>query len=120
MKRHPFGCRATHRPIPPATGTQAARHGEPYAEAADAFEDVGLGVATEERSLDDELHEWRQARRKNFRLPWRQISLMASVCFGIGSLVLPDSINRTVQWLLMALAALSLITSFSTHRKPPH
>jgi hypothetical protein len=43
---------------------------------------------------------------------------MASLCFGIGSLVLPDSINRTVQWLLMALAALSLIASFSARRKP--
>lgn len=120
MKRHPFGRRATHRPISLAIRPPATSHGEPCAEGADALEDVGLGFATEERSLDDELCEWKRARRKNFRLSWRQISLMASVCFGIGSLVLPDAINRTVQWLLMAFAAPSLIASFSTRRKPFH
>jgi hypothetical protein len=118
MKRHTFGRRATHRPIPPTIGTQAVSHGEPYAEGVDALGDVGLGFTTEEHSVDDELREWRRARRENFRLPWRQISPMASVCCGIGSLVLPDSINRAVQWLLMALAAPNLIASFSKRHKP--
>ena len=56
--------------------------------------------------------------RKNYRLPWRQIYLMASICFGIGYFVLPDSVNHTVQWLLLALGILSLVSSISAGRKP--
>ena len=45
--------------------------------------------------------------RRRFPIPWRQISLMASLCFGIASLVLPDTVNDDVQWLLYALAGLA-------------
>ena len=118
MKQHPFGRRATHRPISVAITTPGVNRGEPYPEGADPLEQVGFGPdPIEARSLEDELREWKQARRKNFQLPWRQISFMASVCFGVGSLVLPDSVNRIVQWLLLALVALSLIAGFSTRRK---
>jgi hypothetical protein len=64
-------------------------------------------------SLDDELREWKQARKSGFRVPWRQLSLMASLCFGIASFVLPDSVNDNVQWLLYALMAASLYVGFS-------
>jgi hypothetical protein len=55
---------------------------------------------------DPELDDWKRTRR--WQPPWRQISLMASLCFGIASLVLPDTVNDTVQWLLYALTAVSL------------
>lgn len=79
-------------------------------------EDFAFG-AMEADTVDEELREWKRTRRKSFRLPWRQISFMASVCFGIGSFVLPDSVDQTVQWLLLALAALGLIASLSARRK---
>jgi hypothetical protein len=121
MKQHPFGRRATHRPTSAAITTPGVNRGEPYSEGADALEHVGFGSdAIEARSLEDELGEWKQARRKTLRLPWRQISFMASVCFGVGSLVLPDSVTRTVQWLLLALGVLSLIAGFSARRKRPN
>jgi hypothetical protein len=34
---------------------------------------------------------------------------MASLCFGVASLVLPDSVNTAVQWPLYGLAAISFI-----------
>jgi hypothetical protein len=118
MKQQPFGRRATQGPIPLAIKTPGVNHDAPCAQSDEALENVALGSDTAEaRSLEDELREWKQVRRKTFRLPWRQISFMASVCFGVGSLVLPDSINRIVQWLLLALGALSLIAGFSARRK---
>ena len=68
-------------------------------------------------SLDEEMREWAKARRQGFRVPWRQVSLMASLCFGIASLVLPDSLNGGVQWLLYALAAASLYGGFVKRRE---
>jgi hypothetical protein len=121
MRQQPFGRRATHRPISVAITPPGVNRSKPYSQSADALEHVGIGSdAIEARSLDDELREWKQARRRTFRLPWRQISFMASVCFGVSSLVLPDSVNRAIQWLLLALGALSLLAGFSARRKSPH
>jgi hypothetical protein len=50
-------------------------------------------------------------------MPWRQLSLVASLCFGIASFALPDSVNDNVQWLLYALMAASAYAGFSKRRK---
>jgi hypothetical protein len=68
-------------------------------------------------SLDDELREWKLARKQNFEFPWRPFSLMATLCFGIASVALPDSVNDNVQWLLYALAAASLYAGFRKRRR---
>jgi hypothetical protein len=73
--------------------------------------------ATNALSLDEELREWKQSRKHGFRIPWRQVSLMASLCFGIASFVLPDSVNENVQWPLYALTAASFIAGFSRRRR---
>jgi hypothetical protein len=62
--------------------------------------------------LDDESRQWKLARKRNFEIPWRPLSLMATLCFGIASFALPDSVNDNVQWLLYALAAASLYAGF--------
>jgi hypothetical protein len=69
----------------------------------------------ESPSLDQELREWKKSRR--FEIPWRQLSIMASLCFGIGSLVLPDSVNDSVHYLLYALTGLSLYAGFKKRRR---
>jgi len=68
-------------------------------------------------SLDDELRQWKLARKQNFQIPWRPLSLMATLCFGIASFVLPDSVNDDVQWLLYALAAASLYAGFRKRQR---
>src|SRR5512135_962047 len=58
--------------------------------------------------IDDDLREWKQARKQRSKIPWRQLSLMASLCFGIASFVLPDSVNENLDWLLYGLMAVTL------------
>jgi hypothetical protein len=69
-------------------------------------------LPSEGPSIDDELREWKQARKKTFQIPWRQLSVMAGLCFGIASFVLPDSVSDNLQWLLYALAAASFYAGF--------
>ena len=63
--------------------------------------------------IDDEFREWKKARKRHSGLPWRQLALMASVCFGIASLVLPDSVSDTLDWVLYALMAASAYAGLS-------
>lgn len=67
-------------------------------------------------SVDEELEAWKKSR-KGFTIPWRQLSLMASLSFGIASFVLPASVNRNVDYLLYALAGISLYVGISKRLK---
>jgi len=67
---------------------------------------------------NDDLPEWKLTRSGSFAIPWRQLSLMATLCFGVASLVLPDSVNDNVDWLLYALAAASFYAAIrKRHRQ---
>jgi hypothetical protein len=66
-----------------------------------------LPPLTDDKDVDTELAEWKATRTSTFKLPWRQLSLMASLCFGLASFVLPDTVNDAVNWLLYALMAMS-------------
>jgi hypothetical protein len=68
-------------------------------------------------SVEDELREWKRTRNRGFLMPWRQVSLMAGLSFGIASFVLPDSVNGVVQWPLLALSAVSFYAGFRKPRK---
>ena len=72
---------------------------------------------TAEPPLDQELLEWTRARKRRFRIPWRQVSLMASLCFGVASIVLPASVNHNVDYLLYALMGMSLYVGISKRLK---
>jgi hypothetical protein len=76
-------------------------------------------VRIEGPSVEDELREWKQARERTFQSPWRQLSLMAGLCFAIASLVLPDAVSDDFQWLLYALAAASFYAGFRKRRQAP-
>jgi hypothetical protein len=67
-------------------------------------------------SVDEELQAWKKSR-KGFTIPWRQLSLMASLSFGIASFVLPASVNRNVDYVLYALAGMSLYMGISKRLK---
>lgn len=79
-----------------------------------------LAPAAEEAELpplDRELREWKRARNQGFKIPWRPLSLMAALCFGMASFVLPDWVNDAVQWPLYALAAVSFYVGISRRRR---
>ena len=66
-------------------------------------------------SIDDELREWKKARA--FQIPWRQLSVMAGLCFTVASLVLPDSVNDLFDWLLYVLAAAAFYAGLRKRKK---
>ena len=101
VHRQPFGRRSgmTSRPATrPAPAPVAATALPDPAEVPASF-DAGW------TDQDDELEKWKRTRK--WQVPWRQISLTASLCFGVASLVLPGSVNTALQWPLYALAAAS-------------
>ena len=100
-----FG-RRTHFPRP-AAHSPAARAVPPQPSRAPQ----ALSI---QPAVDAELQAWKRAR--TFRIPWRQLSLMASLCFGIASFVLPDAVNENVQWLLYALMAASFVAGIAARR----
>jgi hypothetical protein len=119
MNRQPFGRRAAqstcfNEATPPATSSGVAHAQPAVSPGHEALESPSASAADD--SVDEELREWKKARRKTVKLPWRQIAFMASVCFGVGSFVLPDSINHAVQWPLLGLAVLGFAAGFSKAR----
>jgi hypothetical protein len=112
-----FGHRATVRPqtlqIKPHAPVE--RSDEPDIEHISA---TPYSLPPEEQSIDDELQEWKRARRKAFEIPWRQLSVMAGLCFGIASFVLPDSVNDDLRWLLYALMAASFYAGLRKRKRP--
>lgn len=109
-----FGRRASAQPPRAQSAVEAA----PQSATADKIPVERLLLAESDApSLDEELEEWKRARKQHRRIPWRQLSLMASLCFGIASFVLPESINDPVQWLLFALMGASLYAGFSRRRE---
>jgi hypothetical protein len=59
-------------------------------------------------TVDEDLREWKRARKPNFDVLWRPLLLIATLSFGIASFVLPDSVNDTVDWLLYTMMGVSL------------
>ena len=64
-------------------------------------------------SANNEWREREQPGERKFKVPWRQVALMAALCFGIASFVLPDTINDDLDWLLYGLMAISGYVGFS-------
>lgn len=112
VKAQIFGRRSPTRTQPMAS--RASEPAIPQATTAPATPVPGDAYAP---GVDDELREWKQSRRKNFQIPWRPVWLVASPCFGLASLVLPDSVNDDVQWLLYALMAASFYAGITRSRR---
>jgi hypothetical protein len=65
-----------------------------------------------------ELQAWKQTRERQ-PFPWRQVSLIAGLCFGAASLILPDSVNDAAAYALYALAGISFLSALRRRRKKP-
>jgi hypothetical protein len=108
MAQTSFGRRAAAKPpqAPPPVMTKFTRQGDIPPRAQPATDMV-----------DDELRQWKKAR--GFTFPLKPIALMASLCFGIGSFVLPAEVNDWAQWPLYALSAASLYVGFHRRKAKP-
>jgi hypothetical protein len=69
-----------------------------------------------EDPLEAELKAWNQARPRA-PFPWRQFSLIAGLCFGAGSLVLPDSVNDIARYVLYVIAVIAFFGGLGGRRK---
>jgi hypothetical protein len=76
------------------------------------------GLPPQDDAVAAELQAWKQARERQ-PFPWRQLSLVAGLCFGAASLVLPDSVNDAAAYVLYALAAISFLSALRRRRKKP-
>src|ERR1700759_1331321 len=99
MSARTFGKRApkiptgVRRPVSPVMAPlPAVRASEPQPQALpDELERIAKSIRREPL-VDEELEAWTaQRRQKAFKIPWRSIYLMASLSFGFGGMVLPDS-----------------------------
>ncbi|HKD47757.1 MAG TPA: hypothetical protein VKB67_08730 [Rhizomicrobium sp.] len=70
-------------------------------------------------SIEDEIRAWKSARGSLAGFPWRQLSLMAGLCFGFASFVLPASVNEAAQWPLYVLAAISFYAGLHKRKVKP-
>ncbi len=119
MKGNSFGKRGVTRHVPP-------REAMAWAGAAPEFEstavsDISAAAVPPARELspEEELEAWKAERmRSRFaRMPWRQLYVMAGLCFGVGAFALPDAINNLASWLLFALMAASFYAALVRRRE---
>ncbi len=125
--KKPFGRRPLSQRLPVVSRVAAVNKAAPSVRSAVAVASSGplapaamgddLPIAAIVAGHDQELREWQRAR--GFHLHWRQISLTASLSFGVASLVLPQYVNEAVQWPLYALAAASFYVWVSGPRSSP-
>jgi hypothetical protein len=108
--RRTFGRRAVPQAPVPRVVTQALGHpAQPILPS--------LAPVATLASVDDEIEAWKAARGSVGPFPWRQLSLMAGLCFGIASFVLPDTVNDALQWPLYALTAISLYVGLHKRKR---
>jgi hypothetical protein len=113
----PFGRRSSPQPQQPL---RARRQGDAPADgtrpafaAAAADQSSLLHGNTTLKYIESQSPEEQAAVQVRFKMPWRQLALMASLCFGIASFVLPDATNDALQWVLYGLMAMSLFAGLS-------
>ena len=111
-----FGRRTISQPHPLRAGPKLDL---PAPDTKPVFADVPADQASllhKEIMFPQANSEWREREqpiKPKFKMPWRQVALMASLCFGVASFVLPDSINDNLDWLLYGLMAISAYVGFS-------
>ena len=109
--RQTFGRRGLERDgiKPTAPTARVKRQSERRPVDAPARRQAGPARPVAPSAEDVEIREWKRQRRERTSLPWRSISLTASLCFGVGAFVLPDALNGVLDWILYGLAAASFL-----------
>lgn len=115
MDRRSFGRRGASQPVRPQAPARPAAHG-PQSSPVPAAPNLSL-PPPQASLFDEDLHAWKQQR--TFIIPWKQLCLMATICFGLASFVLPSSVNSAVNWLLYGLTGMSFYAWFMARRTRP-
>lgn len=111
MTQKPFGRRVSFELRPPRPGEEPRAASLPagVALAQPSIDRAPLALGAAASARDDELRDRREARRRRYQVPWRQVFLIASLCFGIAAFVLPDAVSDDLNWLLYGLMAASFL-----------
>ena len=110
MSQKPFGRRVSFELRPPRPSEEPRAASLPAGVAlAQPSIDRASALGATASARDDELRDWREARRRRYQVPWRQVFLTASLCFGVAALVLPDAVSDDLDWLLYGLMAASFL-----------
>jgi hypothetical protein len=123
QNRRTFGRRVSQAPSEPQPAIQAPL--TPPADPAPATVDSApvLAPVSERGPAAASSYESLKTRdapaqdRRRFPFPWRPLSLIAGLSFGIASFALPDWINDVAQW---PLGLLMLGSFYVGLRKPKH
>ena len=109
--QHAFGRRAVAQPQPwlskPRAPAYSGDSGPDESESADVALSADSTWPTDTADIEDEIREWKQARKRSFKIPWRQVYVVGGLCFGLASFVVPDSVGGLFSWVLYGLAAAS-------------
>ena len=118
MTQRTFGRRVSFEPRPPRRSEEPCATAPlgGVAPARPSIDGASLTFGEIKSSHDEELREWREARSRTYRFPWRQVLLMASLCFGVATFVLPDKVSDDLDWLLYGLMAASFIVGIRRRR----
>jgi hypothetical protein len=113
--QRPFGRRSSPQQQP-LRGRQSPDPSPPRAKSTDP--DVSIDRISFPREEDTVPHgnahrDWEESTKWQIKVPWRQVALMASLCFGVAAFVLPDSVNEQLHWILYGLMAMSLYSGLS-------
>jgi hypothetical protein len=119
VTQKPFGRRVSLelRPSLPREEPRASSPRVGVALAQPPVDRASLALGEIAPSHDDELREWREARKRRYQIPWRQVLLMASLCFSVAAFVLPDTVSDDLDWLLYGLMAASFIAGIRRRRQ---
>lgn len=114
--QHAFGRRAAAHPQPwqskpraPARSSDGGPDdgGPDESDTADLAPPSDSAWPSDVSDIEDEIREWKQARKGSFKIPWRQVYVIGGLCFGLASFVVPDSVGNLFNWVLYGLAAAS-------------
>ena len=115
MTEKPFGRRVSAELSPLGRRSVPRMPAWPHAERAD-MPSSSFALAKIGSTDDDDLRDWKRARRQSYRLPWRQLLLMASLCFGVAAFVLPNTVSDALDWLLYGLMIASFVAGIGRRR----
>ncbi len=90
----------------------------------DATQPLNLLPPPSEKAVDvdRELEEWKAARKRHkrsFREPWRTLSIVCTLGFGLSSWLLPDSVADIAQLVTGGLGAASLFAGLRGKARIP-